>query len=219
MPHYNPLPRDFFLPSAKIVAPRLLGHWLIRKTPDGPCGGIIVETEAYLVGDPACHGAPGPTNRNRVMFGEPGHAYVYLIYGCHFCVNTVCQRVGVAEAVLIRAIEPMLGEDLMHTRRPTPHRRTLTNGPGKLCQAMDIDRSLDGVDLCSPDAPLITAENPAWAQFRKKSGPLITTTRIGLTQASDLPLRFYLARSLFVSRKLPRALNTVPGVPSNSRDD
>src|SRR5437879_12841217 len=78
-----PLPRIFYQPSAKIVAPALLGHWLIRDTPNGPCGGPIVETEAYLADDPACHGAPGPTARNRVMFGPPGHAYVYLIYGYH----------------------------------------------------------------------------------------------------------------------------------------
>jgi DNA-3-methyladenine glycosylase len=201
MPQYRPLPRNFFLPSAKLVAPRLLGHWLIRRTPFGPCGGLIVETEAYLAGDPACHGAPGLTARNRVMFGEPGHAYVYLIYGYHFCVNAVCQPAGVAEAVLLRAVEPSLGEDLMRQVRPTLNPRSLTNGPAKLCEAMRIDRTLDGVDICHPDSELIIAENPAWAAFRRKAGPLVTCTRIGITQAAELPLRFYLEGSSFVSRK------------------
>src|SRR5438552_14534911 len=93
----SPLPRSFFEPSAKIVAPLLLGHLLIRNTPMGPCGGPIVETEAYLSDDPACHGAPGPTPRNRIMFGAPGHGYAYLIYGFHFCANADCRPAGVAE--------------------------------------------------------------------------------------------------------------------------
>src|SRR5882724_4890154 len=148
MPQYMPLAREFFLPSAKVVAPRVLGHWLIRQTPSGLCGGIIVETEAYLVDDPACHGAPGLTTRNRVMFGGPGHAYVYLIYGYHFCVNAVCRPSGVAEAVLIRAIEPNFGAEFRKSQRGVARARDLTNGPAKLCEALRIDRSLDGVDIC-----------------------------------------------------------------------
>ncbi|MCX6923240.1 MAG: DNA-3-methyladenine glycosylase, partial [Verrucomicrobia bacterium] len=136
----KPLARRFYEPSAKVVAPALLGHWLIRKTAHGPCGGPIVETEAYLVGDPACHGTPGPTARNRVMFGLPGHGYVYLIYGFYFCMNAVCQPSGVAEAVLIRALEVTHGEESMRQRRPVDLTRDLTNGPGKLCLAMGIDR-------------------------------------------------------------------------------
>jgi DNA-3-methyladenine glycosylase len=179
----------------------LLGHWLIRNTPKGPCGGAIVETEAYLVGDPACHGAPGPTARNRVMFGEPGHGYVYLIYGNYFCVNTVCQPAGVAEAVLIRAVEVSMGEESMRKRRPVGASRELTSGPGKLCQALAIDRGLDGVDLCDARSPLFIARNAQAARFRREFGPLVTTTRIGLTKAAHLPLRFYLAGSAFVSQR------------------
>jgi len=201
--HFSPLPRTFYKPSAKVVAPALLGHWLIRRTGSGFCGGPIVETEAYLAADPACHGAPGPTARNRVMFGAPGHAYVYLIYGNYFCVNAVCQPAGVAEAVLIRAVEVDLGEELMRQRRPVEHTHNLTNGPGKLCQAMNITRSLDGVDLCTITSPLFIAQNPALPQFRSTRGPLITTVRIGLTKAADLPLRFYLDRSPSVSRRTP----------------
>src|SRR3954447_4950187 len=110
MKPFKPLPRKFYEPSAKVVAQDLLGHWLIRNTPEGLSGGPIVETEAYLIGDAACHAAPGPTARNQVMFEALGYAYVYLIYGYHYCVNAVCQPVGTAEALLIRAIEPRLGE-------------------------------------------------------------------------------------------------------------
>jgi DNA-3-methyladenine glycosylase len=201
MRSFRPLPRRFYEPSAKVVAPALLGHWLIRNTAKGPCGGLIVETEAYLVGDPACHGAPGPTARNRVMFGRPGHGYIYLIYGYHFCVNAVCQPAGVAEAVLIRAVEPAWGEAFMRERRRVEATPDLTNGPAKLCQAMDIDRGLDGVDLCDAKSPLFIARNPAAEEFQREYGPIVTTMRVGLTRAVDLPLRFYLEGSPSVSRR------------------
>jgi DNA-3-methyladenine glycosylase len=201
MRSFKPLPRRFYEPSAKVVAPALLGHWLIRNTPNGLCGGPIVETEAYLVGDSACHGAPGPTARNRVMFGAPGHGYVYLIYGFYFCMNAVCRPPGVAEAVLIRAVEVALGEEFMRKRRPVDATRDLTNGPGKLCLAMDIDRGLNGVDLCDTASPLFIARNPAVVEFQRERGPLVTGKRIGLTKAANLALRFYLPGSLFVSQR------------------
>lgn len=201
MKTFLPLPRPFFEPSASVVAAKLLGHYLVRNTLDGPCGGAIVETEAYVVGDAASHGAPGLTNRNRVMFGHPGHAYVYLIYGFHFCMNVVCQPAGIAEAVLIRAVEANFGEKWMGAHRMVGKPRELTNGPGKLCQAMNITRTLDGVDLCNASAELFIAENPDVKKFRKQKGPMITTTRIGITKAAGLPLRFYLEGSEFVSRK------------------
>jgi DNA-3-methyladenine glycosylase len=201
MKTFLPLSRSFYEPSARVVARRLLGHFLVRNTPDGFCGGAIVETEAYLSGDPACHGAPGPTARNRVMFGPPGHAYVYLIYGFHFCVNAVCRPPGIAEAILIRAVEVAFGEDRMRLQRAAMKTAQLTNGPGKLCEAMNITRGLDGIDLCDARSPLFIAENPEARKLRRSRGPTVTTTRIGITKAAALPLRFYLAGSNFVSRR------------------
>jgi DNA-3-methyladenine glycosylase len=186
-----------------VVAPDLLGHWLIRRTPNGLVGGPIVETEAYLVDDPACHAAPGLTKRNRVMFGPPGHAYVYFIYGCHYCVNTVCQPHGTAEAVLIRAIEPVFGVTTLLSQRAVRRHLDLTNGPAKLCEAMRINRELDGADLCDSASDLIIARNPSVREFRQERGPLITTVRVGITRAAHLPLRFYLDKSEFVSRRRP----------------
>ena len=201
----KPLPRDFYAPSAKTVAQRLLGRYLLRRTPSGAlAGGPIVETEAYVTGDPGCHGFIGPTPRNRVMFGPPGHAYVYLIYGFYHCFNAVCRPPHTGEAVLIRAIEATINPELMRTNRPVEKDTALTSGPGKLCVALNIDRKLDGADLCDPDSPVFVAENPELKSFRRRLGPKITTTRIGLTLAADWPLRFYLADSPFVSRKVPK---------------
>ena len=189
------------------MAPLLLGHWLIRNTPHGPCGGPIVETEAYLQDDPACHAYRGRTERNQVMFGPPGRAYVYLIYGYHFCVNAVCCHPGTAEAVLIRAIEPVLGRELMQRNRPVKELPNLTNGPAKLCAALGIDRGLDGLNLCDSNSLLFIGSNPAVRQFHRTQGPIATATRVGLSKAAELPLRFYLAQSRFVSRK-PRVVPT-----------
>jgi DNA-3-methyladenine glycosylase len=199
MNEFIPLPRKFYVPSAEAVAPTLLGHWLIRRTPDGVCGGAIVETEAYLTGDPAAHSYVGLTERNRIMWGPPGHSYVYFIYGNHYCFNAVCHPVGSAEAVLVRAIEPLFGLEFMRARRVVAKPANLTNGPGKLCAAMDIDRSLDGADLCNGESPLFIAQNPGLKSFLTQRGPVATTARIGITKAATLPLRFYLKGSGFVS--------------------
>ena len=198
---FKPLPRAFFEPSAARVAPRLLGQWLVRVTPAGPVGGPIVEAEAHLFDDPACHAYRGQTNRNRTMWGPPGFAYVYFIYGNHSCVNAVCQAAGVAEAVLIRAVEAQFGRERMFQRRPVPGVTALTSGPGKLCAAMEITRELDGVDLCRADSALFIAENPELSSFLRKVGPQITTERVGISRAADRPLRFYLPGSRFVSRR------------------
>jgi DNA-3-methyladenine glycosylase len=159
-----------------------------------------VETEAYLHEDPACHGFTGETARNRVMFGAPGHAYVYFIYGNHFCVNAVCRPQGWAEAVLIRAVEPQMGLEFLRVHRPGRLDAELTNGPGKLCAAMQIDRTLDGADLCDPNSPLRLVRDPAVGRFRKLRGPLIATLRVGITKAAEWPLRFYLQASPHVSK-------------------
>jgi DNA-3-methyladenine glycosylase len=198
---FTPLPQTFYEPSAKVVAPELLGHWLIRQTARGFCGGPIVETEAYLVDDAASHGFVGETARNRVMYGPPGRAYVYLIYGYHFCVNTVCHPEGKAEAVLIRAVEAEFGEDILRLNRPVTETVSLTNGPGKLCAAMGIDRRLDGVNLSQKNSELFVAANPNLEHFRKKRGPIVITTRVGIRRAAHLPLRFYLEGSEFISKR------------------
>ena len=200
-----PVPRTFFNPSAAIVAPRLLGHFLVRQTSEGTMTSLIVETEAYVIDDPACHGYGGESTRNRSMYGPPGRAYVYFIYGVYWCVNAVCRPKGIAEAVLIRAVEPVAGIDLMRKRRPVAHDKQLTNGPGKLCTALAINRALDSADLCDAQSPLWIAHNPNHKKLLLEKGPMITTTRIGITKAAHLPLRFYLAGSAWVSKHVKSA--------------
>jgi len=204
----KPLPREFYEPPADVVAPRLLGHWLVRNLPGGVCAGVIVEVEAYLTGDPASHSFRGPTRRNQIMWGPPGYAYVYFIYGNHWCVNAVCQPPTVAEAVLIRAVEPKFGLEGMRARRELADERQMTNGPGKLCAALGIDGGLDGADLCSAGSPLFIAENPDVETFLRERGPMITSARIGIVKAAELPLRFYLARSRYLSRRPARVAGT-----------
>lgn len=189
----DPLPRGFYERPADEVASALLGHWLLRRAEGRVVAGLITETEAYLQDDPACHAAPGPTQRNRVMFGPGGHAYVYLIYGLHYCVNAVCQPAGTGEAVLIRAIETRIGLEHVQGRRGNVADEQLTNGPAKVCQALDITRALDGADLTDFLSALAIHENLSVEADRKRLGPVITSTRIGITKAADLRLRFYLA--------------------------
>ena len=215
---WRALPREFFEPSARQVAKRLLGHWLVRRTPQGFAGGPIVEAEGYITGDPGCHAFIGETKRNRVMFGPPGHAYVYLIYGFYNCFNTVCCAKGVGEAVLVRAVEAEFGVEWMRGNRPVEEVTQLTSGPGKLCVALKMDRSLDGADLCDVNSPVFVAENPEVRTFRRRFGPVVTTTRIGLTLAADWPLRFYLEKSSFVSKKVRfRAREQEPQVTGGRR--
>jgi DNA-3-methyladenine glycosylase len=202
MTKFSPLPPSFFAPSAAVVARRLLGHWLIRQTAAGICGGPIVETEAYLQDDPASHGFAGQTARNQAMFGPAGRAYVYFIYGNHFCVNAVCRGPGQAEAVLIRAVEAQFGLEILRQNRPGHADIQLTNGPGKLCAALGIQRELDGADLCDAGSPLLLARHPSARQFRLSRGPVVATPRVGIARAADLPLRFSLERSLYLSRRI-----------------
>ena len=181
----------------------MLGHFLLRQAPDGTwAGGAIVECEAYLANDPACHGFRRETARNRSLYGPPGRAYVYFIYGNYFCINAVCADVRIPEAVLIRAIEPSFGEDWMWKNRPVSDVRALTSGPSKLCLALAIEREFDTADLCATNSGLIIAANPDANRFRRERGPAITTTRVGLSVAAHLPLRFYLERSEFISKRV-----------------
>ena len=198
---FVPLPVSFYEPGAELAAPLLLGHWLVRNTPHGPSGGIIVETEAYLANDPASHGYRRETPRNRAMYGAPGRAYVYFIYGNHWCFNAVCRPAGEAEAILVRAIEPAFGIEWMQGNRPVTKTIELTNGPAKLCNALAIDRSLDAANLCDRESQVFIAENPERLNAVQRLGQVSTTTRIGITKAADSPLRFFLSGSNHVSRR------------------
>jgi DNA-3-methyladenine glycosylase len=181
--------REFFARSVHEVAPALIGCTLLV---DG-VGGRIVEAEAYHHEDPASHSYGGPTNRNRSMFGPPGHAYVYRSYGIHWCLNLVCEEEGEAAAVLIRALEPTHGLDLMRARRGLDDERLLCAGPGRLCQALAVTRTLDGARL--DRAPF--ALHPSEAAVEVVRG-----VRVGITRAVDAPWRYGLAGSRFLSRAL-----------------
>lgn len=198
---FEPLPRAFYRPDAAQVSPLLLGHFLLRRVGEEWLGGEIVETEAYLVGDPACHAYVRETPRNRVMWGPEGLAYVFRIYGGYFCVNAVCQTQGVAEAVLIRAIELRFGLEAMRQNRVVAKDVELTNGPSKLCIALEIASAQNGLDLTTPDSALLIARNPDRAAFLASRAPEVRTTRIGLTRAAHWPLRWYLGGSKSVSKR------------------
>jgi DNA-3-methyladenine glycosylase len=169
--------------------------------------GRIVETEAYLgAHDAACHAVAGITPRTRDLHGPPGIAYVYRIYGMHWCFNAVTEAEGVGAAVLVRAVEPVEGLELMRERRPRARRdRDLTNGPGKLCAALGITGALDGVALQRPPL-LVRAGEPV------SDADVIVTPRIGITRAADLPLRWFVRDSEFVSRT-PRHFARRPLAP------
>jgi DNA-3-methyladenine glycosylase len=181
---------DFFARSVHVAAPELVGVELLF---DG-IGGTIVEVEAYDHEDPAAHGYRGRTERNASMFGPPGHAYVYRSYGIHWCLNFVCEQEGAASAVLIRALEPTAGVESMRARRGVGSLRALCSGPGKLCQALGITREHDGLPLDRPPFEL-----------RERSGepPVVIGPRVGITRAADLPWRYGLAGSKYLSRGLP----------------
>ncbi|MBC7685537.1 MAG: DNA-3-methyladenine glycosylase, partial [Bdellovibrionales bacterium] len=177
---------DFDAPSHQ-VARSLIG---VIVHIDG-VGGRIVETEAYDREDPASHTFAGPTPRNAAMFGPPGHAYVYRSYGIHWCLNFVCREVGHGAGVLIRALEPLAGLDVMRARRGLEEARLLCSGPGKLSQALGVSHAHNGMSLAAPPFLLLPADGPA----EVVSGP-----RIGISKAMDVPWRFGLAGSRFVSR-------------------
>ena len=167
----------------------------------GTTMGWIVEDEAYLQGDPAAHSYRGETKRNRAMFGPPGHAYVYRIYGLHTCFNVVTGPEGIGEAVLIRALEPAVGIDLMQARRGTDDPLALASGPGKLTQALKITMDLDGTSLIDGPLQVWSPESLPGRRPEGIDGEIVQTTRIGITKAADLPLRFYLKGNRHVSRR------------------
>ncbi len=192
------LPQNIFLEhGTEEIARMLLGHYLCRETDEGLVSGMIVETEAYLSEkDDACHASRGKTKRNAAMFGPAGRAYIYFIYGSYHCFNVVTGPEGTGEAVLIRAVEPLKGLQIMQERRKRAFRfENLVNGPGKLCQAFAIDRSLDGHNLS--EKPLYLLENRAICDQIE----VIATPRIGISKAEDKLLRFIIRGSKYLSRR------------------
>jgi DNA-3-methyladenine glycosylase len=184
------LPREFLNRPAPEVAPGLLGCVLEHESPEGLVAVRLTEVEAYNgEGDAASHAARGRTARNAVMYGPPGHAYVYFTYGMHFCVNVVCMTPGTASAVLMRAGEVIAGEDLARRRRPVKGPpRDLARGPARLCQALGIDRALNGADFCDPASPV---------RLRVRIGPveenaICAGPRVGVSAAATVPWRFWL---------------------------
>jgi DNA-3-methyladenine glycosylase len=196
--------RTFFRQSSTIVAKEILGAYLHHVLDGEELIGKIVETEAYCVGDEACHAFRGKTPRNAVMFGEGGFSYIYFTYGMHHCFNITANEEGVAEAVLVRAIEPVKGIETMRALRPKATRdRDITNGPGKLCQAMSLTRKENGIDLIESDMLFLTrGESPISANH------IGVSTRIGINVAQEHLWRFYLKENEYVSRTKP----SVPGV-------
>lgn len=190
-----PIPRTFYDRDTEEVARALLGAVLVHDSAAGTAAGRIVETEAYLgEHDPACHAAAGRTRRTAPLYGPPGHAYVYFIYGVHWCANAVTRADGLPSAVLVRALQPVAGLPLMWARRPAARRATdLTNGPGKLCAALAITGALDGAPLDS--GPLrIHAGTPV------ASSDVDVTPRIGIRHAAHWPLRWLVRDNPYVSR-------------------
>jgi DNA-3-methyladenine glycosylase len=187
--------RDFYWRSVHEVARDLVGCTLAV----GPTAGIIVETEAYDATDPACHAYIGRTARNEMLFGPPGIAYVYLSYGIHSLLNAVAEPEGSAAAVLIRALEPTEGIELMRERRRRAEIDQLCSGPGKLTEALGVGLDLNGADLLAPPFEL-SDRDPAW-----DGAEIVTGPRIGITKAAELPWRYCAAGSRFVSRPWPTA--------------
>ena len=191
MERLKPLPRSFFARSVHTVAPDLIGATLLFKG----VGGVIVEVEAYHQTDPAAHSFGGRTERNAVMFGPPGYAYVYRSYGIHWCLNFVCEPEGVASAVLIRALAPTHGLAVMRRRRGVTDERLLCSGPGRLSQALGITDAQYGLPL----------DNPPFEIFaRAHDVEVAVGPRIGLTKAIEHPWRYGLSGSRFVSKPFKR---------------
>jgi DNA-3-methyladenine glycosylase len=195
---YLPLTRSELPDDTASLARTLIGKIVVRELPEGIASGRIVETEAYVTGDAAGHGYRGMTPRNRSLFLDAGHAYVYLSYGISYMLNVSSEMPGVGTGVLIRALEPLEGIAIMRVNRGTERLRDLARGPGRLAQALRIDRSLDGLDLCR--------KGQLWlARDSDEAGEIGQSVRIGISKDADRLLRFYVKGSVFVSG--PKSLN------------
>jgi len=193
---YTPIPREFYERHVVDVSRDLLGKLLVRVYKQKVLVGKIVETEAYRgKDDPASHAYRGKTPRNSIMFGKPGVAYIYIIYGMYHCLNVIAEPEGNAAGVLIRAIEPLEGIDLMKELRGTEKTKNLTNGPGKLTKALAIDKSFNGMDLTQKNILFIAYPS------QKEVFEIVETKRIGIKVGLDKRWRFYIRNNPFVSKK------------------
>ncbi len=191
---FKNLTQSFYAQNTLTVAQQLLGKQVVHKTSRGIRAGIVVETEAYLAHDPACHAYKGITQRNRALFGAVGHAYVYCIYGNHYCLNAVAHdETTVAGSVLIRAIQPTQGIELMVQARNGIQGYRISNGPGKLTQALGITHIHNNIDLATSEKLFISDG------IYIDSSDIISSPRIGISQAKDLPWRFYISYNKWVS--------------------
>jgi DNA-3-methyladenine glycosylase len=192
--------RKFFNRDTRIVAKSLLGAYLKHETAAGVMGGMIVETEAYLFSEPGCHAFRGVTNRNRVMFGDPGHTYTYFTYGNHWMLNIVTEKEGRGCCVLLRALEPVEGiEKMRNLRLKAKKDIDLANGPGKLTQALMVGKEQYGLDVLDSELTVLVPEKSYRKNVITAYGGIVTTTRIGISIAEDLDYRFYLANHPCVS--------------------
>jgi DNA-3-methyladenine glycosylase len=189
---HAPLARAELPVDTAALAHFLVGKLVVRELPEGIASGRIVETEAYVIGDAAGHGYRGMTPRNRSLFLERGHAYVYLAYGVSWMLNVSSETIGVGAGVLIRALEPVQGIAIMAHNRGTERLRDLARGPGRLAEALSIDRALDGLDLCRKGPLWLAGDGQAPSEVGK-------SVRIGITREADRVLRFYVRGSPFVS--------------------